>query len=1026
MNITRLAIEKNRITIAFMVIIILGGLTAYQSISRERESSFVIRWALISSEFPGASPERVEMLISDPIEKVVQETPELDYVQSTSVIGYSSVFVRLKDHYTDTQPIWDDLERRLDDLAPSLPSGISGPTLKYDFDNTYGIQIAVVGEGYSYAELKQVAEEVRDEVLQVPDVAEVLIVSEQQERIFMEFNNARMAELGLSPNFILNYARERNIIAPGGKINIGGEKIVLEPTGNFQTLDDLRSTLVILPGSQEIIALQDIFDITRGYEDPPSSIMHFNGQYCLGLAVSMRKGGNITILGQNIQQLLADLEENYPIGVELGTYYFQPEAVNRSVNDFVNSILQAIVIVMVVMMISLGLRTGLLVSTLIPMVMLMSILIMNAFGIVLHMVSLGALLISLGMLVDNAIVLAESISFQISTGKKPIDAAIDSATELRIPLLVASLTTCAAFFPIFIADSLVAEYCRNLFTVTSIALLSSWFLAMTMMPMLCAKYLKRKTSKSEGNIGFESRFYQVYRRLLLASLHHPLITVVLVIVIFFFVMSLFPLIPQTFFPPSEQSRFYARLNMPLGTPIEATVQVAKQIDDFIAQEIQVNQDREDGVTTWATFIGSGPPRFQFGDPGGGGTPQAIYMMYETTTHEYIFSWIKQIENYCLFNFPDLEVLVDQYGSAAGADTPVEVRLYGKDIDKVFEVADGLKSQLRKIQGTKMIKDSWGPRAKKLLVKVNEARARRAGVTNYDVATTLQGALTGLTISEFREDDKTIPIVLRSESKYREDISKLESLNIFSSTTGKLVTLRQVADIEVAWEPSGIFRRDRLKTVSVTCKLDPGITAAEVEKIVEPWLEAKTRDWGRGYKYEFGGETEAGDDANSSVAAKMPIAAFIILLLLVGQFNSFRAAVIVLTTIPLGLIGVTIGLIVADSYFGFMTLLGVTSLAGIVINNAIVLIDRIKIELRQGLDPRRAIIEAGQKRLRPILLTTATTTGGLLPLWINGQGMWETMAITIMFGLVFSTLFTLVFVPVLYSLFHKVKYKGFAY
>ena len=466
--------------------------------------------------------------------------------------------------------------------------------------------------------------------------------------------------------------------------------------------------------------------------------------------------------------------------------------------------------------------------------------------------------------------------------------------------------------------------------------------------------------------------------------------------------------------------------MPLGTPIETTAEVAKQIDSYISRELMVDQRKKEGIEKWTTFIGNGPPRFEFGNPGGGGTPQAIYIMIETTTHEDIFRWIKPLEKYCLINFPDLEVLVDRYGSAAGADIPVEVRLYGKDVNKVFEVADGLKDQLRAIPGTKMIKDSWGPRVKKLLVKVDEARARRAGVTNFDVATTLQGALTGLTISEFREDDKTIPIVLRSEQKYRKDIGKLESLNIFSTTSEKQVTLRQVADIEVVWEPSGIFRRDRLKTVSVSCKLDPGITAAYVESVIQPWLDKKTSSWGRGYKYEFGGETEAGDDANSSVGAKMPIAGFIILLLLVGQFNSFRASVIVLSTIPLGLIGVTIGLLVADSYFGFMTLLGVTSLAGIVINNAIVLIDRINIELNAGQDPRVAIIEAGQKRLRPILLTTATTTGGLIPLWINGQGMWETMAITIIFGLIFSTLLTLIFVPVLYSMFYRVKYRGYIY
>ena len=1026
MNITRFAIEKNRITIAFLIIIILGGYTAYNTISRAMEASFVIRWALITTDFPGASPERMEMLISDPIEKVVQETPELDYVQSTSVIGYSSVFVRLKDQYTDTQPIWDDLERRLDDLSPTLPTGIKGPDLVYDFDETYGIQVALIGEGYSYAELNEVAKELRDEILQVPDVAEVLLVAEQKERIYLEFNNARLAELGISPDYILGYAQSRNIISPGGKINLGSEKIVLEPTGNFQTIDDLKSTLVILPASQDIVNLEDIVSITRGYKDPPNSIMHFNGENCIGLAISMREGGNIIKLGDNINKLLDDLKPNYPIGIDYNAYYFQPKEVQRSVDDCVSNIVQAMIIVIIVMMISLGFRTGLLVSTLIPMVMLMSVFLMNAFGIVLHMVSLGALLISLGMLVDNAIVLAESIAFQISKGKKPVEAAIDSATELRIPLLVASLTTCAAFLPIYIADSLIAEYCQNLFIVTSIALLSSWLLAMTMIPMLCAKYLKPKKNLNPDDIDFSSKFYQKYRALLSLSLKHPIYTVIVVVIIFFVVMSLFPLIPQTFFPPNDQERFYARLEMPLGTPIEATEKVARQIDAFVAKEVQVNEDREDGVIKWATFIGNGPPRTGFGDPGGGGTPQSIYMHFETTTYENIYQWIKPIENYCLMNFPDLEVLVDRYGSAAGADTPIEVRLYGKDVDKVFKVADELKAKLRSIPGTKTVKDSWGPRAKKLLIKVNEARARRAGVTNYDVATTLQGALTGLTISEFREDDKVIPIVLRSEAKYREDIGKLESLNIYSKTTGRLVTLRQVADIEVVWEPSGIFRRDRLKTVSVSCKLDPDITAAEVEAQIDPWLEGQAKTWERGYSYEIGGEAEAGDEANSSVGAKMPIAGFIILLLLVGQFNSFRAAVIILSTIPLGLIGVTIGLIVGDSYFGFMTLLGVTSLAGIVINNAIVLLDRIRIELKAGMDARKAIIEAGQKRLRPILLTTATTTGGLIPMWINGQGMWETMAITIIFGLIFSTLFTLVFVPVLYSLFYKVKFKGYQY
>ena len=464
----------------------------------------------------------------------------------------------------------------------------------------------------------------------------------------------------------------------------------------------------------------------------------------------MRKGGNVINLGENIKSLINKLEPTYPIGVDFDYYYFEPKEVQRSVNDFVNNIIQAVIIVTLVMMISLGLRTGLVVSTLIPMVMLMSIFIMNMFGIVLHMVSLGALIIALGMLVDNAIVLAESISYRMNRGMNQFQAAIEAATELRIPLLIASLTTCAAFLPIYIADSLVAEYCENLFTVTSIALICSWFLSMTMMPLFCAKYLKPGKKISAREDTFDTRFYRFYRKLLHSGLHHPIRTVLIVTVVFILVMSLFPLIPQIFFPPSDQERFYAKLEMPLGTPIETTEQVAKKVDTFIRENVMVNESRKEGVDKWATFIGNGPPRTTFGDPGGGGTPEAIYMMFETTTTENLYRWIKPIETFCLMNFPDLEVLVDRYGSAAGASTPVEIRLSGKEIDKVFEIADVLKAKLHRIPGTKMVKDSWGPRVKKLLVKVDEARARRAGVTNYDIATTLQGALTGLIVTEFRE------------------------------------------------------------------------------------------------------------------------------------------------------------------------------------------------------------------------------------------------------------------------------------
>jgi len=1025
MNITRAAIEKNRLTAVALVIIAFGGILSYGNLSRSEDPAFVVRVAQVMTLFPGASPERVEMLVTDKLEKVIMEMPELDFVQSESKAGVSVIYVNIKESYKQMRPIWDDLRRKVDRAASDLPASVIGPTVNDDFGDVFGTVIAITGEGFSYAELKEIADEVRDELLLIDEVAKVDIFGAQEERIFVEYNNARLSELRLSPLQLGQILESRNIVLPGGEVTAGVDRIVLEPSGNFQTVEELRRSVISLPGTNEFVFLEDIATIERGYIDPPEHKVTANGKPALAIAISLREGGNIITLGERVQETRARLQTLYPIGVEFDVVAFEPAVVDRSISDFVSSLEQAIVVVVLVMLLILGLRTGLVVASLIPMAILMALLVMALFDIGLNIVSLAALIISLGLLVDNAIVMVESIQVQMSEGKSAVEAAIDSAVELRVPLLIASLTTIAAFLPIYLAESTTGEYVAPLFMVVTITLLCSWLLALTMTPLLATKFVKPKADP-EGS-KYETPFYQRYRGALLFVLKHRPSTVLAAILLFVGAGMGLGLVPQVFFPSSDKAFFKAEFELPVGTSIERTEQVVAGIEEFIKSELAVGSDRPDGVTSWAAFIGQGGPRFILSFNPVPPSPNYSFLLINTSTHEIIDDYIARIDSFAFANYPDLTSTMARIEYGPPLQAPVQVRILGRDPDAIFSIVERLKAQLAEIPGTRNITDDWGRRTKKLLVNVNGPRARRAGVTNQDIALSLQAGLSGFAISDFREEDELIPITLRSVAADRQDVGKLEGLNVYAQASGESVPLKQVADIEVAWEPAKIMRRDRLKTVTVSAHTTPGYTAFDVVAQLTPWLEAESADWGLGYRWELGGEVETSGEANASIMEKLPIAMLAIILLLVIQFNSIRRPLIILLTIPLGVIGVTIGLLVARSYFGFMTLLGIIALSGIVINNAIVLIDRIEIEIDQnGLEPRRAIIEAAQRRLRPILLTTATTVCGLIPLWVGGGPMWEPMAVSIIFGLLFATVLTLGLVPVLYALFFRVRFKEYSY
>ncbi len=1027
MNLTTLAFRFDRVVYVLVFLMVLSGVKAYFDLPKAQDPGFTIRTAVISTQFPGASPERVELLITDKIEKVVQELPELDSVTSKSENGASIVFVNIKEKYRQMRPIFDSLRRKIEAIN-DLPQGVQGPFIDDEYGDVFGMVYALSGEGFSYSELKTYADDIRNQLLKVPAISKVEIQGEQDEVIYVEYNNASLTDLGLSPQQLSQILSAANILQPGGNILIEQERISLEPSGNFDSLEDIRRTVVQLPGREEVVHLEDIASIYRGYVDPSQDKARFNGKPVLVISVSMQENGNVLGLGETLAQLIPELVDNYPWGIQMTPIYLQPDLVATSVSNFMSNLIQAVAIVMLVMLYFLGFRTGIIVSLLIPMTIAVSFMLMQLFGITINQISLAALIIALGLLVDNAIVVVESILVRLEKGEQALQAAIASGKELAVPLLISSLTTAAAFLSIFLAESTVGEYTADIFKVNAIALLSSWVLAMTIIPILSKKLIRAKATVSEDD--YSGRMYSLYRKILIPALKFPAVYLFLVIICFFSAIFGLQLVTKVFIPPTTNPIINAKFNMPRGTAIETTSSIIQDIEHFMQQKLQLTQQQIDqghsGLKHWVSFIGKGAPRYTLtADPEPGNSHHSS-MILTTTDDKVIPEVISQVQQYVSDNYPDLKLQMKKLENGAPISFPIAVRVSGQDFDQLYQIIAPIKEKLLSMQGILDIEDNWGARSKKLAINIDQDRARRANVSSEDVAVSLQSGLSGLELTQYREQDKLIPVTLRSVIADRQDIGKLDGMSVYSQSTGKTVPLKQVADIEMEWQYSIIRRKDRDRTITVNAQLKPGVTATEINQVFNPWLLQYSQSWPYGYSYELGGESETSGDANQSIVDKLAISGMIILLLLVAQFNSIRKPAIILTTIPLGIIGVTIGLLISNTVFGFFTILGIISLSGIIINNAIVLIDRIDIELENGKSPVEAILISTHQRLRPILLTTATTIGGMLPLWISHDPMFETMAVAIIFGLAFATLLTLVLVPVLYSLFYRVDFKHYHY
>ena len=1014
MNITSFALKNDKVTIVFSLLLFIYGIISFLDLPRAKDPGFIIRTATVVTYFPGASAKRVEQLVTDKLEKQIQEMSEIDFTKSTSKSGVSIIFVNILEKHKNMRPIWDALRRKVEDGARQLPNGTSKPIVNDEFGDVYGSMISISANGLSPKELEDIANDTKDVFLRLDDVAKIEILGIQPQVVYVEFDNSKMARLNLSASYLKNILESKNIVLSGGNIKVDTNRLSIEPSGNYENKEQIGNTIIPL-NTGEKIYLKDIANIKYEYKNPSSFIVQKDGKESLIVSISMKKDGDIIKLGEQIDTLMSQVAQKLPLGVKLDRIFNEPKIVDKIVGNFVINLLQAMALVVIVMLFSLGLRTGLIVAVLIPMSILTSFIVMSVFDIWLDQVSLAALIISLGLLVDSAIVMSESIMVLMQRGKNVVEASIQSANELKIPLLTSALTTSAAFLPIFLAKSSTGEYTNSIFKVVTITLLCSWILALTLTPVL-SKYFMKKDLQQEHK---ETIFQSFYRAFLNFVLGNKAIVIIMVILIFAGSLKLLEYVPKKFFPPSSEATFTVEINLPVGTAIETTKDNVSKIENFI-KEKYMSQGQNNEVLNFVSFIGESAPRFWLSYEQELASAEYSTILVNTKDNSNITNIRKDIETFAKANFPDMQINAKTLAMGPPVKKPIEIRISGKDTDKLFELSAKVKQELAKIEGVKNIVDDWGIRNKKLSIQIDEAKALKEGITNLDIALSLQSSLSGFEVTTFRKDDKLIPIILRSNENTKDDINRLETINVYSQSSGKNISLSQVASVQVVYEESKIIRRDRLKTVTVGSDIKEDANALEIFASIKPWLDEYSKDFELGYYYEFGGEFEVSGKANDSIVVNLPIAFMAILLMMVAQFNSVRKPLIILTAIPLGIIGVSFGLFITNSYFGFMTLLGIISLSGIVINNAIVLLERIKTEEQNGFNSYDAIIEASLSRLRPIVLTTLTTVLGLVPLWYSGGVMWEPMAISIIFGLMISTMFTLGFVPVLYALFFKVK------
>lgn len=1014
MNLAKWCIENNRTALALFLIIAVGGVMTFFSIPKDEDPDFTIRVGLVTTVFPGAGPQRVEELVTDKLEEKIRELDGLKVVRSQSMANLSIVEVEFLDSIKDMTPYWQKLRNKVIDAETSLPSEANKPMVNDEFGDVFGIVIALTGDGFSYRELKDAADDMRDQLLKVDGVGKIERWGVQAERIYVDFTNSRMAAAGISPFAVAQIIDRQNTIQPSGSSQVGSERIVIEPTGEFKTVDDIYSLAVRPPGKKSSIRLADVTTITRGFADPPSTMTRFNGKPGLMLAVSMSDGHSITELGERVTKRLAELRANMYHGLDAEIVVFQPDYVNTAISDFMINLFESFIFVVIVILAFAGFRTGLIAGSLVPMAMLGCIGLMPYFDVALQRISIASLIISLGILVDNGVVVSEAILVRLASGEERLKAVMGAVRELWMPLLAASLTTVFAFLPIPLAENATGEFCFSLFVVVTLALLCSWALSMSMVPMMCFYVLKPKIQLQT----FTSRMYRAYRAFLLFCLRNRTAFVATVVILCAVSLWGFKFVPKMFFPPNERAQFTIDFWQPYGTDITATNERTAQLERFLLADEE--------VASVGVFVGHGGPRWYLPVNLEQRNDNLSTFVVNTTSVESVDRIIKRTRAEMDANFPDADFSLNKLMNGPPVGAPLQVRISGPDIKTLYSLRDQVVDIVEAQPGTTRVWDDWGQWTKKMMVDVDQDRAREAGLSSFDVAVSLQTSMSGLTASEYREGDTVIPIVLRNDDRFRGHLDKIDSLNVYSYENGTSIPFSQIATSRLDWQPSDIRRRDQSRTITVKADVADGYFALSILGNVRPQVAQlmQQKEWPLGYTVEYGGEFEKSVEAQEAINANMPLAMGLLILVLIFQFNSLRRPIIILLTLPPMMVGITAGMLITNAPFGFMPMLGMISLLGIIVNNAIMLIDRIEIQRGRGLKLADAIVLSAMERARPIIMTATTTIIGMIPLSLQGGEMWRPMANLIMSGLAFATVLTLVLCPVLYSMFFRQKFKGY--
>jgi multidrug efflux pump subunit AcrB len=1012
MDITRAALRNTRVTVVAVVLLLIGGGISYFTLPQAEDPGFTVRIAQVITGYPGASPERVRDLVTRPLEDAIAEIGEVETLVSQSKAGVSLISVEIAFQHKDLDRIWDSLADQVDSVRDRLPAGVVGPKIEDDYGDVFSILLAITGEGYAPDELKSIAEDVRRDLQSLSEVGRVIIYGAPERRVTVSYDQARLQALGLTPKQLADAIQQTNVVRPGGSISIGREAVSIEPSGNYTSIEEIKRTLLTIPGSGTLLQLRDVSEINLGFKEPAESVVRVNGNDAVVLAVNMKEDGRTTVLGDQVRATVGRLRQQYPVGVDFSFVAFQPDIVAGLVGTFTSNVLQAILVVMLVMLIASGLRNGMVVASLIPATMIGTLLVMKFFGVTINQMSLASLVIVLGMLVDSAIVMTESTIIELRRGLSPSDAAVQASRELRVPLLTSALTTASAFLPIALAQTPAGEYTRPLFHVVTIALVLAWLLTITMIPFLSVRLLPQSRavlSPAEGlNARRRNKGRQMYLRFLSVFLRHRFLTIAVFVLLLLGAGLAFQKIPRSFFPETSYPIFTMEISFPRGTSIYETERVTGEIEQFYRRH------HAGDVSSFAAFVGGNVPRFRLNVRPQESRPEYVFFLVNARDFADVPALFASSRDFAARTAPDATVDIRPFTYGPPTDAPLEVRLSGENRDTLYQEVRAVKQQMAETDGVFNIRDDWGVRSKTLEITIDDAHARRYGITHGDVASAVQASTTGLEISEYRGLDVPIPILLTSSEIGHASVEDLERTSVYSGRSGTYVPLGEVASVVLAWQPSVIRQRDRLETITIRADTEGEANSIAAAAILESWLQERSRQWPVNFQYSFGGELQGSTEANSAILDQVPLALFIIAMLLVTQFNSIRRAAIILVTIPFGFIGVVAGLWVTGSTFSFMGLLGLVSLSGIVVNDAIVLVDRIEIERRSGVSPLLAVYKATLRKTRPIILTSVTTIVGLFPLLFFGGPLWIPMVSGLVFGLAFATVLTLGLVPTLYS------------